>query len=127
MIRSELMKQVVRILLVCFLLMSCFITAFAAEEQAPEGVTIITEVNEAGNVVTSAIDDEGNVFSIEDLPDFEDEDDNYQSRDDQTGSPSTIAAELVGSSYFWPSVVMAAIVVVAVIYLAIKRKTEVSK
>lgn len=124
------MKRFTAILAIFLLAAGIGGAALADGEESSDGWTVITEINEAGNEVISAVDQDGNVFSVEDLPEFDDgslrpgdaEADNGAARsaDDETiGDTETGAGTAV-----WAGVVLAVVVIGAAVYITLKRKKQ---
>lgn len=62
------MRKLISVIIVCLLLTGLSVTAWA---ETAEG-TVTEEVNEDGYLVTTFTDKDGNVFSIEEMPDIDD-------------------------------------------------------
>ncbi len=122
------MKKTVSVLLACILIFSISVMAMAES-----GGTVTEEVNEQGNLVKTFTDENGNTFSVEELPEFTDDEpiiveaptDDPTTRSTQGGSNKAEGTETQKASGPSALVFIIPIVVViagAAVFFLLRRK-----
>ena len=121
------MRKLVSVIIVCLLLTCLSVTAWAENAEG----TVTEEVNEDGYLVTTFTDKDGNVFSIEEMPDIDDgaiesvsENSSEELATEETASPEESRAQQPQSkpTSAWVWVLGGVVVVGAGAAVLLKRK-----